>query len=157
MVALEGEHVYAVDNDWLLTLAFVCLDTVDESDGPRLKVTTFLKGAVDAYQVEAHCFFGGTRGAQASDVSTGYTFTSNDGTVIGQEIVATFDDVRGWNNLTDQGWGEDSWHVLNGHDGALRDQVPAREEDRPRGAVHGDRTAGSTHPAPSRPTAGPGR
>jgi hypothetical protein len=155
VVQLEGDHVYAADNDWFLALAHVCLDTVDESDGPRLKVTTFLKGPVDAYQVEAHCFHDGTRGAQASDVSTGYTFTSNDGTVIGQEIVATFDDVRGWNNLTDQGWGEDSWHVLSGHDGGyeikfLREKKVARvvpftvtggRIDAP-GAVESDRWTG---------------
>jgi hypothetical protein len=117
VVALEGAQRYAVDNDWILGLALVCLDTVDEHDAPKFKVTTFLKGDVDAYQLEAHCFHNGRRIAKASYVESRYAFTANDGAVVGHEIRAVFDDVRGWNNLSDSGWGGD-WHLLDAHDGA---------------------------------------
>jgi hypothetical protein len=116
-VALEGEHRYAVDFDWLLPIALVCLDTVDESDAPKLKVTAFLKGEVDSYQVEAHCFYNGKRFAQASSVDGGYGFTANDGAGIGQEFTAEFETVRGWNNLADEGWGGEDWHLLDANDG----------------------------------------
>ncbi|UFS58427.1 hypothetical protein [Subtercola endophyticus] len=128
--AITGEHRFAVDNDWLLTTAFVALDVVDEFDAPKLAVTMFLKGAVDAYQLEAHCFYNGARFAAASDVETRYTFTASDGSVVGQEVVAEFDAVRGWNNLSDSGWGGD-WHLLDANDGQyevklLRDSRVAR-------------------------------
>ena len=118
VVALEGEHRYAIDADWLATTGLLCLDTVDEHDGPKLKVTAFLKGEVDAHQVEAHCFHEGTRFAQASDISRGTSFTANDGAPVGAELIAEFDTVRGWNNLTEQGWGDDDWHLLDANDGA---------------------------------------
>ncbi|QXC59896.1 hypothetical protein KSP35_16145 [Aquihabitans sp. G128] len=130
VVALEGEHRYAVDHDWLLPVGLVGLDTVDEHDGPKLRVTAFLKGEFDSYQVEAYAFRDGTRFAQASSVDSRHTFSANDGTVVGQELVAEFDDVRGWNNLTDQGWGA-GWHLLDAADGSYevkftRDKKVAR-------------------------------
>lgn len=130
-VALDGEHRYALDHDWLLPVGLVALDAVDELDAPRLKVTAFFKGEVDASQVEAHCFHDGTRFAPASDVEGRYAFTANDGAPVGAELVATFDAVRGWNNLAHQGWGDDGWHLLDAHDGAyevkfVRDRKVAR-------------------------------
>jgi hypothetical protein len=116
-VALEGEQRYAVDNDWLLTVALLGLDVVGEHDAPRLTATTFLKGAADDYRLEGACFHDGRRIAMASSVSTYRTLTANDGAVAGQEVVIEFDGVRGWNNLRDSGWGGD-WHLLDEHDGA---------------------------------------
>ena len=78
-VALDDEHRYAADFDWLLPVALVGLDTVDEYDGPKLRVTVFLKGEVYTYQIEAHCFHNGKRFAQASDVDGRHDFTANDG------------------------------------------------------------------------------
>ncbi|MCU1481191.1 MAG: hypothetical protein JWQ19_1977 [Subtercola sp.] len=128
--ALDGDKSFAVDNDWLLTMAFVALDVVDEFDAPKLALTMFLKGEVDDYQLEAHCFYNGTRFAKASDIETRYAFTASDGSVVGREVVALFDAVRGWNNLSDSGWGGD-WHLLDSHDGQyevklLRDSRVAR-------------------------------
>ncbi|MGD8167741.1 hypothetical protein ACEXOS_011015 [Herbiconiux sp. P16] len=118
-VALDGEQRYAIDNDWLLGLALLGLDAVDEYDAPRLTATVFLKGQVDTYQIEAHCFHEGRRIGRASFVDNRHTFTANDGTVVGQEIAVVFDDVRGWNNLRDSGWGAE-WHLLDEHDGAYQ-------------------------------------
>jgi len=115
-VALDGHQRYAIDNDWTLGLALVCLDAVDEYDAPRLTVTAFLKGDVGTYQLEAHCFHDGQRIAAASHLDDRHTFTANDGTPVGHEVVAVFDGVRGWNNLRESGWGGD-WHLLDEHDG----------------------------------------
>jgi hypothetical protein len=115
-VALDGHQRYAIDNDWTLGLALVCLDAVDEYDAPRLTVTAFLKGDVGTYQLEAHCFHDGQRIAAASHLDDRHTFTANDGTPVGHEVVAVFDGVRGWNNLRESGWGGD-WHLLDQHDG----------------------------------------
>jgi hypothetical protein len=116
-VALDGEQRYLIDNDWMLGLALVALDAVDEYDAPRLTATMFLKGQVDTYRLEAHCFHEDRRIARASFVDNRHSFTANDGTVVGQEITVVFDGVRGWNNLRDSGWGGD-WHLLDEHDGA---------------------------------------
>lgn len=118
-VALDGEQRYAIDNDWMLGLGLLCLDAVDEYDAPRLTATLFLKGAVDPYQLEAHCFHEGRRIARATFVDNRYSFTANDGTVVGQEVTVVFDGVRGWNNLRDSGWGAD-WHFLDENDGAYQ-------------------------------------
>ncbi|SDZ35249.1 hypothetical protein SAMN05216554_3465 [Herbiconiux ginsengi] len=129
-VALDGEQRYAIDNDWMLGLGLLCLNAVDEYDAPRLTATIFLKGQVDTSRLEAHCFHEGRRIARATFVDNRHAFTANDGTVVGQEITVSFDDVRGWNNLRDSGWGSD-WHLLDQHDGAYqvtlsRDSTVAR-------------------------------
>jgi hypothetical protein len=116
VIPLDGEHRYAVDNDWMLGLGLLCLDTVDEHDAPSLRATVYLKGDVDAYQLEAHCFIDGKRFATASLIESHHTFTANDASVVAKEFVAVFDDVRGWNNLSGSGWGE-GWHLLDAHDG----------------------------------------
>lgn len=118
-----GGHRYAVDHDWLLPLAFLCLDTVEEHEAPRLKVTTFHKGDVGAYSLEAHCLYEGEQVAQASYVQGGHTFTANDGRTVGLEAIAEFDDVRGWSTLADQGGGDHGWHRLDVHDGRYQVRV----------------------------------
>lgn len=122
-VPLEGSKAYALDNDWLLTVGLVTLDSVEGDDAPKLKVTTFHKGSVDSYQLEAHCFLDGKRFAPASYVETKYGFTGNDGNVVGSEVVAEFDKVRGWNNLRDQNWGGEDWHYLDQTDGAYEVKI----------------------------------
>lgn len=114
--ALLGDHRYAVDNDWLLRQAWLCLDTVDEPDAPRFRAGLFVGGDVQAWQLEAHLFVDGSRIAQATSVEGVHTFTANDGSPTGQSVVATFDAVRGWNNLAASGWGGD-WHLLDARDG----------------------------------------
>ncbi|MFB2555203.1 hypothetical protein [Herbiconiux liangxiaofengii] len=127
---LDGDHRFAVNEDWRLTRALISLDTIDEPDAPPLVITTYLKGDVDVHRLEAHCFHDGTRIARASLVESRQAFTANDGTVVGHVIVATFDVVRGWNNLAASGWGGD-WYLLDAHDGPyeiklVRDNVVTR-------------------------------
>ncbi|MCU1393757.1 MAG: hypothetical protein JWM34_2185 [Ilumatobacteraceae bacterium] len=109
---------YGVDHSALLTTGLVALDVYDEHDAPKVRATAFLGGSVDTYEVEAHLFLDGKRFAKASSVDGGYDFTSNDGQTLAREFIAEFDSVRGWNNLTDQGWGDDDWHLLDAHPGA---------------------------------------
>jgi hypothetical protein len=114
--ALPGEHRYAVDNDWMLGLALLNLDSVNEPDAPRFRVTVFVKGDVDVARLEAYCFHQGGRIATALFIESRHSFTASDGSVVGHEIVAEFDSVRGWNNLRASGWGA-PWHLLDEHDG----------------------------------------
>jgi len=116
-IGAADDHVFAAGHDWLLSLGLVALDVDDEADAPMLRVTVFLGGDADAFDCEAHCFKDGKRFAKASDISGGYTFTTNDDTVVGVEVIASFEEIRGWNNLTDEGWGESSWHLLDGESG----------------------------------------
>ncbi len=114
-VALEGEQRFAIDGGWMLRLGFVSLDAIDEYDAPRLTVTTFVEGEIDAYRLEAHCIHDGQR-LSSADVSVLGASTANDGARALTEVVAVFDGVRGWNNLRDTGWGS-GWHLLDEHDG----------------------------------------
>lgn len=116
-VALDEAKRFAVDYDWLLGLGLVALDTYGDTDGPKLRVTVVCKGDVGTWDMAAHLFHDGKRVKQASHVGGGHSFTRNDGTSIGEEVFAEFDDVRGWNNLADEGWGSDDWHLLDAHDG----------------------------------------
>jgi len=112
-----SNNIFGVDQSSLLTTGLVGFDVYDEHDAPKIRATVFLGGSVDAYEVEAHIFLDGNRFAKASDVGGGYDFTSNDGQSLGREFIAEFDSVRGWNNLTSQGWGDSDWHLLDGHPG----------------------------------------
>lgn len=114
--ALDGEHRFAVNDDWRLTQALLCLDTNSEPDAPPLLTAAYVKGDPEVYRLEAHCFYDGERVATASTVTGRHTFTANDGAVVGHVVFASFDEVRGWNNLADSGWGGD-WHLLDAHDG----------------------------------------
>ena len=112
-----SNNIFGVDQSSLLTTGLVGFNVYDEHDAPKIRATVFLGGSVDAYEVEAHIFLDGNRFAKASDVGGGYDFTSNDGQSLGREFIAEFDSVRGWNNLTSQGWGDSDWHLLDGHPG----------------------------------------
>ncbi len=116
VVALPGEHRFAVDHDGLLPRGFLALDTPDEPDAPRLWVTAFVPGDAEAWEFEAHLVRDGRRVAQADSSDTRHAFTANDGEVVGRELAFRFDAVRGWNNLRDSGWGGD-WLLLDESDG----------------------------------------
>ncbi|RFA13003.1 hypothetical protein B7R21_09160 [Subtercola boreus] len=118
VLALPGEHRYAVDNARAPGLGLVALDTADEPDAPRLGVRMFVAGDVEVWRLEAHCLLDGVRLGTGS-VETADTATANDGQIMGQTIAITFDGVRGWNNLSASGWGGD-WHLLDQHDGRYR-------------------------------------
>jgi hypothetical protein len=113
----DNETWYGVDHSSLLTTGLVALDVYDQHDAPKVRAIAFLGGSVDTYEVEAHIFFEGKRFAKASYMESGYDFTSNDSQTLAREFIAEFDAVRGWNNLTDQGWGDDDWHLLDQNPG----------------------------------------
>ncbi|MDF2444297.1 MAG: hypothetical protein JWR01_2500, partial [Subtercola sp.] len=115
VVALTGEHRFAVDTAGQPGLGLVALDTADEPDAPRLGVRMFVAGEVEVWQHGAHIFCDGVRLAEGS-IETADTVTANDGQTVGQTLAITFDGVRGWNNLAASGWGGD-WHLLDQHDG----------------------------------------
>lgn len=114
---LDG-GAFAVDHSSLLTTGLVALDVYDEDDAPKVRAVAFLGGSIDTYEVEAHLFHEGKRFAKASSVESGHDFTANDGRSLAREFIAEFDDVRGWNNLTAEGWGGDDWHMLDAAPGA---------------------------------------
>ncbi|RFA09294.1 hypothetical protein B7R54_08670 [Subtercola boreus] len=119
VMKLPGEHCYAVATEWMLPRSLLGLDTVDEPDAPRLTGRVFVAGEPDVWRLEAHCFRDGVRLAGASSVESVHTFTANDGRVLGQEVGFAFDSIRGWNNLSESGWGGD-WQLLDQNDGRYR-------------------------------------
>lgn len=116
VLALPGDHRYAIAGSGMPGGAWLCLDTVDEPDAPRLCLTVPVGGDVLDGQLEAHLFVDGTRLAPATSVQAMNTVTANDGSPTAQSVVAVFDSVRGWNNLAASGWGGE-WHLLDARNG----------------------------------------
>ncbi|MCS5735912.1 hypothetical protein [Herbiconiux daphne] len=111
------EYRFSIDERWLDGPALVGLDSVDEADAPKLRIGLFVGGDIDVYRLSAHCFRDGGRIAPASDIEVAHTSTATDGTVVGRHVIIDFDAIRGWNNLSDSGWGGD-WQLLDAVDGA---------------------------------------
>lgn len=116
VIALPGEHRFAVDHERMLPFGFVTLDTLDEPDAPRLWATVVVAGDAESWHFEAHVFHDGRRIARADSIETRYAVTANDGTIVARELDLRFDEVRGWNNLRASGWGGDR-HLLDANDG----------------------------------------
>jgi len=116
VVALPGEHRFAIDHERMSPPGSVALDTLDEPDAPRLTATVFVPGEAEVWEIEAYLFHDGRRLARADSTTTRHTYTANDGTVVAREFTFPFDVVRGWNSLQASGWGA-GWHLLDSHDG----------------------------------------
>lgn len=117
VVRVGDSKVFAVDNSSLLTTGLVGLDVYDEHDAPKIRATVFLGGVSDTNEVEAHMFYNGKRFAKASDVSNGFDFSQSTGDTVASECIAEFGNVRAWNNLRHQNWGDDDWYYLDQNDG----------------------------------------
>ncbi len=117
VVRVGDSKVFAIDNSSLLRTGLVGLDVYDEHDAPKIRATVFLGGISDTNDVDAHMFYNGKRFTKASYVSNGFDFSRSTGDTVATECIAEFDNVRGWNNLRHQSWGNEEWHYLDRNDG----------------------------------------
>ncbi|MGH9901657.1 MAG: hypothetical protein ACRD68_07575, partial [Pyrinomonadaceae bacterium] len=131
----KNEFAFFVEHDWLLPLGYVGFHFSDiESGGVPPMVGVWLKGSVEASELEGRLFYKGQQIASTKDPRAGYSTSGvSDAAERMPEMGALSADLHRWKLWTFQ-WGNFRWDNGGGGNGYNPDNHP--------GAHYGDKNPG---------------